>query len=282
MSKKKKKLRLRKEVKQFAVCAAGIALLNICIAMAATVKIQRANAEELNGSETEKTIEVNEVLSPGTNAAVVTRLSDGAVIGYKELPASEKDVSEEPEKTEVPETTLAVSTGKSTAGTGSLTASRNTSAYDYQAQVSYAPAPEPVYQEPYYEEAPQEYTESYEQPAETYYEPQETYSYDGSNYDGAVLNPTMGVVYGPSGKETYYNLDMSGVLNIMRGMGNSDQYWVREDGAKMLGDYVIVAANLDNHPRGSLVETSLGTGIVCDTGGFAYQDPNQIDIATAW
>ncbi len=28
---------------------------------------------------------------------------------------------------------------------------------------------------------------------------------------------------------------MSGVVDIMRGMGNNDNYWVREDGAKMLG-----------------------------------------------
>lgn len=96
------------------------------------------------------------------------------------------------------------------------------------------------------------------------------------------LNTQCGVFYGPSGKETYYNLNMDGVVGIMRGMGNNDAYWVREDGAKMLGDYVMVAAHLGVHPRGSLVETSLGTGIVCDTGGFASSNPTQIDIATAW
>ena len=80
-------------------------------------------------------------------------------------------------------------------------------------------------------------------------------------------------------KETYYNLDMSGVISIMRGIGNNDQYWVRSDGVKMLGDYVMVAANLNIRPRGSLVETSLGTGIVCDTGGFAAVNPTQLDIA---
>lgn len=96
------------------------------------------------------------------------------------------------------------------------------------------------------------------------------------------LTPSKGVHYGVSGKETYYNLDMSGVVSIMRGMGNTDEYWVREDGVKMLGNYVMVAANLDLHPRGSLIETSLGTGIVCDTGGFAASDSTQLDIATAW
>lgn len=102
------------------------------------------------------------------------------------------------------------------------------------------------------------------------------------SWNGSVLTPSAGINYGPSGKETYYNLDMSGVVSIMRGMGNNDNYWVRGDGAKMLGDYVMVAANLNVHPRGSLVETSLGTGIVCDTGSFAYGNATQLDIATSW
>ena len=103
-----------------------------------------------------------------------------------------------------------------------------------------------------------------------------------TNWNGSVLSPSSGVNYGPSGKETYYNLDMSGVVSIMRGMGNNDSYWVRGDGCKMLGNYIMVAANLGVHPRGSLVETSLGTGIVCDTGGFAAGNANQLDIATSW
>ena len=101
-------------------------------------------------------------------------------------------------------------------------------------------------------------------------------------WDGQVLTAWLGVVQGPSGKETYYNLDMSGVIDIMRGIGNYDEYWVRSDGVKMLGNYVMVAADLSIRPRGSLVETSLGTGIVCDTGTFIYSDPYQIDIAVTW
>ena len=50
----------------------------------------------------------------------------------------------------------------------------------------------------------------------------------------------------------------------------------------MYGDYVICAANRDVHPMGSLVETSLGTGISLDTGGFAVADPYAVDIATSW
>lgn len=103
-----------------------------------------------------------------------------------------------------------------------------------------------------------------------------------ASWNGPVLTPSAGVVQGPSGRETYYNLDMSGVVSVMRGMGNNDPYWVREDGAKMLGDYVMVAAHLGLRPRGSLVPTSMGMGIVCDTGGFAAANPTQLDIATAW
>lgn len=101
-------------------------------------------------------------------------------------------------------------------------------------------------------------------------------------WKGPVLSKRAGTVMGPSGKETYYNLNMSGVVNIMRRMGNTDEYWVREDGCKMLGDYIMVAANLNIRPRGSIVETSLGKAIVCDTGGFAKRNPYQIDVAVTW
>lgn len=110
----------------------------------------------------------------------------------------------------------------------------------------------------------------------------EVKGYTASDWDGPVLTAFAGTVTGPSGKETYYNLNMSGVVSIMRSLGNTDEYWVRDDGVKMLGDYVMVAANLDVHPRGSLVETSLGMGIVCDTGSFASGNPNQLDIAVNW
>ena len=100
-----------------------------------------------------------------------------------------------------------------------------------------------------------------------------------SSWNGPVLTRMAGVNQGPSGKETYYNLNMSGVVSIMRNMGNTDQYWVRDDGVKMLGDYVMVAADLETHPRGSIVESSLGEAIVVDTGAL---EKEQLDIAVAW
>lgn len=107
----------------------------------------------------------------------------------------------------------------------------------------------------------------------------------GWTYGGAVISKSAGTVSGPSGKETYYNLPMSGVVSIMRSMGFSESeypYHVREDGVKMLGNYVMVAADLSLRPRGSLIMTSVGVGIVCDTGSFAYSNHTQLDIATNW
>ena len=106
-----------------------------------------------------------------------------------------------------------------------------------------------------------------------------TYNY---TWTGETLNSYNGIVDGPSGHETYYNLSMQGVIRIMQEAGYDYEYWVRSDGVKMYGEYVMVAADLSIHPRGSLVETSLGTGIVCDTGDFIYYDSTRLDIAVTW
>lgn len=125
-------------------------------------------------------------------------------------------------------------------------------------------------------------------PAEPASEPEpaqepESLSSTGGGWNGAVLSPSAGAVQGPSGKETYYNLNMSGVVSLMSAYGyTASDYWVRDDGVKMLGQYVMCAANLTLRPRGTLVESSVGTAIVCDTGGFAANNPTQLDIATAW
>ena len=97
-----------------------------------------------------------------------------------------------------------------------------------------------------------------------------------------TLSKSAGRVQGPTNEETYYNLPMSKVVQSMRNRGYSEEdypYWVREDGVKMLGEYVIVAADLNLHPKGTVVETSLGQGLVCDTGEFTE---DIYDIATDW
>ena len=99
------------------------------------------------------------------------------------------------------------------------------------------------------------------------------------------LTRSGGVFNGPSGKEKWYNLPMEGVVNIMRGMGYDEAfypYWVREDGVKMLGDYVMCAANTELRPKGSVLETSLGKALVCDHCAEAMKDYTLIDIAVAW
>lgn len=106
-----------------------------------------------------------------------------------------------------------------------------------------------------------------------------------SSWTGDVLSKSKGVVNGPSGRETYYNLNMTSVINSMRRAGYSEveyPYWVREDGVKMLGNYVMVAANYNIRPKGSIIESSLGAAIVCDTGSFVKHHPTQIDVAVTW
>ncbi len=103
-----------------------------------------------------------------------------------------------------------------------------------------------------------------------------------SSWNGAVLSRIRGIVTGPNGRETYYNLNMSKVVANLKKAGYEGEYWVRNDGVKMFGDYIMVAANYSRYHYGSIVETSLGTGIVCDTGAFAKTTRVTFDIATNW
>ena len=104
-------------------------------------------------------------------------------------------------------------------------------------------------------------------------------------YEGTKLSTVIGRNHFNGHDETFYNLDMSLVVEYMREAGFSEDeypYWVREDGCKMLGDYIIIASNLERYSKGTLRETSLGMGIVCDTGTFAKTKPEDVDIATTW
>jgi len=102
---------------------------------------------------------------------------------------------------------------------------------------------------------------------------------------GAGLTKSRGAQYwtdskGISHRETYYDLNMSAV---MQSCGQGGYYTVRPDGAKVDAQgYILIAANYSNYPKCSLVETSLGTGKVYDTGGFAARYPNGFDLATDW
>lgn len=111
-----------------------------------------------------------------------------------------------------------------------------------------------------------------------------TYQAPTSAWDGAPLTKSAGVINGPSGKESYYNMDMSNIIAIAQNGGIEGEYWIREDGVKMYGSYIMCACDVSGTVRNryDIVQTSLGTGICLDTGGFAASNPWQIDIATDW
>lgn len=100
--------------------------------------------------------------------------------------------------------------------------------------------------------------------------------------DGSVLTARGGVNWYFDQYETYYNLPMDGVVAIARAHGIAGEYWEREDGAKMLGEYIMLATNNSIYPVGTLVPCSLGMGISLDTGSFAERNPYQVDIAVDW
>lgn len=104
-------------------------------------------------------------------------------------------------------------------------------------------------------------------------------------WEGPKLTKSKWTIKWPTGKETRYNQNMDNVIKKMHKYPKYKnwKYWVRKDGVKMFGpkipkpSYVIVAANFKVFPRGTLVDTSLGKGIVCDTGGMKW---THLDIAT--
>lgn len=103
--------------------------------------------------------------------------------------------------------------------------------------------------------------------------------------DAAHLTAAGGVFYGPAGKEKWYALDMTNVVKYMRDHGYPEDaypYHVREDGVKMFGPYVMVAADTTVLPKGAEIETSLGIGLVVDHCVEAERVSGLIDIATTW
>lgn len=94
-----------------------------------------------------------------------------------------------------------------------------------------------------------------------------------------VLTASLGKIGYNGHTETWYDLSMNRVVAKAQNDGISAEYWVRSDGVKMYGDMVIVASH-PSIPRYSLIETSLGTGIVLDR--HTCQDAELIDIATDW
>lgn len=95
-----------------------------------------------------------------------------------------------------------------------------------------------------------------------------------------VLTAAKGVNNFMGHKETWYNLPMNRVVKRAQSMGKIPcGYWVREDGVKMFGPWVICAAH-PSKTRYSRIDTSLGEGIILDT--HTVDDKELIDIATNW
>ena len=105
-----------------------------------------------------------------------------------------------------------------------------------------------------------------------------------NDYDDRITKDRGGYM-GPSGRETYYNLKMDLCVYYMRELGYDEveyPYWIRDDGAKMLGNYVMCAANWSIRPKGTIIPTSLGDAIVVDTGDFVTEFPYGVDLAVDW
>ncbi len=100
-------------------------------------------------------------------------------------------------------------------------------------------------------------------------------------------------------KETWCDLNPNNLAKLMREQhGIELDFWIREDGVYMYGDYVMVAADIPHmdgteqaaeYRKGDLVETSLGTGMVVDLCGMAEMTRKGqtdvdvwYDIYTAW
>ena len=112
--------------------------------------------------------------------------------------------------------------------------------------------------------------------------------------DDTPLNSFMGVNSYNGHTETYYNMYMGELIDAMNRGGwayndcinkdiidnilDTSGYWIRSDGCKMFGDYIILAASASEYARGSIVLTSLGWGMVIDRG----VGPGVIDIAVNW
>ena len=108
--------------------------------------------------------------------------------------------------------------------------------------------------------------------------------YEAESVNGPMsehLTRSGGVFEGPSGTEKYYNLNMSKCISIMNDLGYAYEYWVRDDGVKMFGEYVMCATNTYVYPKGSILETSLGTAMVVDHC-VAAESSFMIDICVTW
>lgn len=96
----------------------------------------------------------------------------------------------------------------------------------------------------------------------------------------SILTAAKGVNNFMGHQETWYNLKMDKVVQRADRIYGVNPYWIREDGVKMYGPFVICAGA--RHRYGEVIDTSLGKGLILDTGKFEKDNPTLIDIATDW
>ena len=89
---------------------------------------------------------------------------------------------------------------------------------------------------------------------------------------------------GPSGTEDYYNCYMNTVIRTVRSEYPEDEYpyWIRQDGCKMLGEYLICSADYERYERGDIIDTSLGKAIIVEFNSINNYNAADIWIATSW
>ena len=97
---------------------------------------------------------------------------------------------------------------------------------------------------------------------------------------GLILTAKLGRITFEDHQETWYNLLMHNIVDKAHDNGLDGEYWEREDGCKMLAEYIICAGAVDRY--GECIRTSRGDGLILDTGDFAKKEPTTIDIAVTW
>ena len=96
-------------------------------------------------------------------------------------------------------------------------------------------------------------------------------------WEGEKISPNNLKVDGPSGIETCFNENIEEILDNMWNNGFIGEYWIREDGVKMFGKYIICKANPNNKSLGTIIPTTIGIAIVCDVN-----TEENVCIAVTW
>lgn len=79
---------------------------------------------------------------------------------------------------------------------------------------------------------------------------------------------------------SYYHLDMSRCISIMRSKGYNEDVWVDKYGYLRMGSYIMAAGHYD---KGTVLNCSQGQVIIVDHGEFEYTyGKNALDLCTVW